>query len=125
MKARVINGSDNVGSVINLNYIDGFAIGKVIIHKSQVASIDLVTEENVVTTEGGGKSVVGALGWATAGGLFFGPVGGLAGLVFGGRKPQKSTTKTNIFFALYLKDSRKYLISSDLNTFQTIKAMCF
>lgn len=125
MNARVINGSDNIGAVIQLKYSDSFTIGREIINKTQIVSVDLVTEENIVTNKGGGKSVVGALGWGTAGTLAFGPLGGLAGLVFGGRKPQISTTKTNICFALYLKDGRKYLISSDLYAFQTIKAMCF
>lgn len=125
MKARVINGSDNIGAVIKLKYSNGFTIGKTIISNTQIESIELITQENIVTNKGGGKSIVGALGWGTAGGLVFGPLGGLAGLVFGGRKHKISTTETNIFFALYLKDSRKYLINSDLYTFQTIKAMCF
>ena len=124
VEARVINGSDNIGSVIQLKY-GGFTIGREKINSAQILSVDLVAEENVLRTEGGNKSIVGAVGWGVAGGLALGPLGGLAGLVFGGRKSKKITSRTNICFALYLKDDRKYLISSDLYTFQTIKGMCF
>lgn len=63
MKARVISGSDNIGSVIKLKYSNGFTIGKTIISNTHIASIELVTNK------GGGKSIVGALGWSTIGGL--------------------------------------------------------
>ena len=123
-EAKVINGSDNIGSVITLT-TDAFTIGSEKIDSAQILSVDLIAEENVLRTEGGKKSIVGAVGWGVAGTLALGPLGGLAGLVFGGRKRQKITSQTNICFALYLKDDRKYLISSDLSTFQTIKGMCF
>ena len=124
MTARVINGSDNIGANIQLrNY--GFSIGREKIYSSQVQSADIITEENLIRSKGGGKSVVGALGWGTVGGIAFGPLGGLAGLVFGGRRSPKIISEKNICFALYLKDGRKYLIISDLYTFQTIKGMSF
>ena len=125
MKARVISGSDNIKAVVRIKNRKSFIIGRTLINNTQIENVELVTQENIVTSKGGGKSVVGALGWGTAGALTFGPLGALAGLVFGGRRPKTSTTKTDIYFALYLKDGRKYLISSDLYTYQKIKAMCF
>jgi len=124
MPSRVINGSDNIGAIVQLrNY--GFSIGREKIYSSQVQSADIITEENLIRSEGGGKSVIGALGWGTAGGIFFGPLGGLAGLIFGGRRTPKITSEKNICFGLYLKDGRRYLITSDSYTFQAIKGMAF
>ena len=54
-----------------------------------------INQENMVSSKDGGKSIAGALGWGALGSVL-GPVGTVAGLVFGGRKPQIITTDTNI-----------------------------
>jgi ribosomal protein L40E len=125
MIATVIGGTDNIGSIIQPKYSDGFIIGNSTIVNTMIEKLEIVNQENLVKNMGGGKSIASALGWGTIGGLAFGPIGGLAGLVFGGRKPQKTADETILLFALYLKDGRRYLVKSDTYTFQTIETMFF
>jgi len=129
MKAKVVGGTDNIGSFIEFEYKDGLTV-KLIIGKEQITgtmieNVELINQENIVTTEGGGKKVVSALGWSTLGTITFGPLGGLAGLVFGGRRPKKTTAETNILFGVYLKDGRKYLINSDSYGLQNVQELFF
>jgi len=109
LSGKVLGGSVRRGTSITAAS-DGLMIGWKIIRKASVESVELVTEENK-------KRIFSALGWGALG-LLLGPVGGIAGLVFGGRTKE-------ICFALYLKDGRKYLITSDPQTYQSIKALCF
>ncbi|MBM3702834.1 MAG: hypothetical protein FJW63_07615 [Actinobacteria bacterium] len=101
-----------VGGISGVDIIGGqLFIGLRHIKKSLIAGAELVTEENK-------KRVLSAIRWGAAGGLLLGPLGGVAGLVFGGRTKE-------VCFALYLTDGRNYLITSDPQTFQAIKAMSF
>jgi hypothetical protein len=109
LSGRIVGGSAAAGPVRVI--FGALIIGLERIGKELIENVELVTEENK-------KRISSALGWGTAGTLFLGPIGGIAGLVFGGRTKE-------ICFALYLKDGRKYLITSDPKTFQSIKAMSF
>ena len=106
MSGKVVGGISAVDIILGKLFI-----GLKPISKSLIESVELVTADNK-------KRVLSSIGWGTAGGLFFGPIGGVAGLVFGGRTKE-------VCFALYLTDGRRYLITSDPQTFQRIKAMSF
>lgn len=110
MPGKVIGGSARNGTSVDVIF-STIIIGWKKIKKDLIENVELVTEENK-------KRVSSALGWGTVGGVFFGPLGGVAGFVFGGRTKE-------VCFALYLKDGRKYLITSDPSTFQRIKALSF
>ena len=109
MSGKVLEGSASRGTVVMANFA-ALVIGWESIGKELIESAELVTEENK-------KKISSALGWGVLGSLL-GPVGGIAGLVFGGRTKE-------VCFALYLKDGRKYLIASDPKTYQNIKTLCF
>lgn len=106
MTGKVVGGISGVDIILGKLFI-----GLRHIPKSLIESVELVTEENK-------KRISSAIGWGTAGGLLFGPLGGVAGLVFGGRTKE-------VCYALYLTNGRNYLITSDVQTFQRIKAMSF
>jgi hypothetical protein len=53
-----------------------------------------------------------------ADGSLLGIIGGMVELVFGARIKE-------ICFALYLKDGRKYFITSDPKKYKKINALCF
>ena len=108
MSGKVIGG--NVGKSLMVDtFLNKVIIGFKSIHKSLIDRVELVTEENK-------KSIASALGWGTAGALLAGALGAVAGLVFGGRKKE-------VCYVLYLIDGRNYLIQSDIDTFQRIKAL--
>ncbi len=109
MSGKVIEGSASRGTNVSAAY-GALMIGWETIGKASVESAELVTEENK-------KRISSALGWAALGSIL-NPIAGIAGLVFGGRTKE-------ICFELYLKDGRKYLITSDPKTYQSIKALCF
>ncbi len=109
MAGSVIGGSARKGISVGVTFGVLF-IGWKRISKKLIKNAELVTEENK-------KSILSALGWGALGSLL-GPVGGVAGLVLGGRTKE-------ICFALYLKDGRRYLITSDTKTYQNVKALCF
>jgi hypothetical protein len=73
--------------------------------------MEVVTEENK-------KSIMKATGWGLLGGITFGPLGALAGLVFGGRGKQQ-------YIACYLKDGRKFLAVVDGEALMRLKSLCF
>ena len=75
---------------------------------ADVEELNIATEENV-------KRLGGAVGWGVAGGLLFGPVGLLAGLMMGGRKKL-------ITFVCKFKDGRKFLGTADSKTWTAIMA---
>ena len=74
----------------------------------RIAEIRQITEENR-------KDFLGAAGWAAAGGLALGPLGLLAGAVFGGRHKA-------IFFAVRLNDGRRAVIQTSPKTWAAIMA---
>jgi len=112
MAGRVIGGNkkaeDERGLVVEASH-DFFRIGDYRIDKDLIRRVELVTETNR-------KKISSALGWGISGGILFGPLGGIAGLVFGGRRKE-------VCFALYLKDGCNYLIVSDPTTYMLIKGM--
>ena len=110
MPGRIIGGSAEEGASVDAMF-GVLMIGWEKINKNLIENVELLTEENK-------KRVLSALGWGAVGGVLLGPLGGIAGLVFGGRTKE-------VCFALYLNDGRKYLITSDTKTFQRIKAMNF
>ncbi len=109
MSGKVLEGSASRGTIVVANFA-ALVIGWESIDKELVEEVELVTEENK-------KKIFSALGWGALGSLL-NPIAGIAGLVFGGRTKE-------ICFALYLKDGRKYLITSDPKTYQNIKSFCF
>lgn len=64
----------------------------------RITKITEITEENK-------KDFTSAAGWAALGGLALGPLGLLAGAVFGGRKK-------SIYFAVILDDGRRAVIEA-------------
>ena len=108
MSGKVIGGNTGRSLMVD-TFFNKVLIGFRSIHKSLIDRVELVTEKNK-------KNIASALGWGTAGALLAGPFGALAGLVFGGRTKE-------VFYVLYLIDGRNYLIQSDIDTFQRIKAL--
>jgi hypothetical protein len=72
----------------------------------QLASLEIVTEANV-------KRLGGTIGWGAVGAVALGPVGLLAGLLSGGRK-------TEVTFLAAFKDGRKFLGTTDAQTYAAI-----
>lgn len=77
----------------------------------QIESLEIATEENL-------KKLGGAIGWGVVGGLAFGPVGALAGVLAGGRKHE-------ITFVCLFKDGRKFIGCCSTKTFTDIQTACF
>ena len=73
--------------------------------------VENVTEENK-------KRIISATGWGVVGGLTFGPLGALAGLVFGGRRKEYCV-------ACYLNDGRKFLAVVDNEGYKSLLSTCF
>lgn len=76
----------------------------------QLDKVQVITEENK-------KSIISATGWGMLGGITFGPLGALAGLVFGGRYKEH-------YIACYLKDGRKFLAIVDNEALIRLKSLC-
>jgi len=81
------------------------------ISANQLEQVEIASEESI-------KKLGGAIGWGLVGGALLGPVGLLAGLLLGGKKKQ-------VCFVAKLKDGRKFLASTDSQTFIKIQAACF
>jgi hypothetical protein len=77
----------------------------------QLEMVDIATEDNV-------KKLAGSVGWGIAGGVVFGPVGALAGLILGGKKKE-------VTFVAVFKDGRKVLATADSKTYIQIQALTF
>ena len=78
------------------------------IASSELEYLQLANEETV-------KKIGGTVGWGAAGGLIFGPVGLLAGLVLGGRKKE-------VTFVAKFKDGRRFIATTDSATWTQIQA---
>ena len=74
----------------------------------RISKITEITEENK-------KDFTAAAGWAALGGLAFGPLGILAGAVFGGRKK-------SVYFAVILDDGRRAVIEASPQEWAKIMA---
>lgn len=81
------------------------------IKKDEIEEIIIATEENV-------KRIGATVGWGTVGAVAFGPLGLLAGLVFGGKGK-------DVTFIMKLKDGRKMLATANNKTYIKISALCF
>jgi len=81
------------------------------IHSSQLAEVELASEEAV-------KRLGGTVGWGAVGALALGPVGLLAGLLLGGNKK-------DVKFVAKFKDGRKMLATTDSKAFTQMKAAVF
>ncbi|MCM0757404.1 SHOCT domain-containing protein [Sporomusa sphaeroides DSM 2875] len=84
--------------------VKGFLKADKYLLNGNVASVEIVTEENQ-------KKFVGAAGWGLVGGLALGPLGLLAGVLAGGNKKE-------VCFACVLADGRKFIAKSDTKTYQ-------
>jgi len=78
---------------------------------SNLETVEIASEESV-------KKIGGAIGWGAAGALVLGPVGLLAGLLFGGKKKE-------VTFVAKFKDGRKLLATTDNGTFVKLQAQVF
>ena len=74
---------------------------------SEVATVEIATEESVI-------SLGGAAGWGLAGSILLGPVGLLAGLVLGGKGK-------DITFVCVFKDGRKFLGATSEKVFNELQ----
>lgn len=74
-----------------------------------VERLEAVDEANQV-------ALLGAAGWGAAGALLFGPLGALGGALLGGRGKR-------VAFACFLKDGRKFLATTDGDTWLRLQAM--
>ena len=86
-------------------------VRRLIVEYAEIDHVEIQTQETL-------KKLSGAAGWALAGSVLLGPLGLLAGAIWGGR--HKKTC-----FAAYLKDGRKFLAVTDPKTFQRIQAVAF
>jgi threonine dehydrogenase-like Zn-dependent dehydrogenase len=78
---------------------------------TQIASVEVATEENV-------KKVGGALGWGAAGAVIAGPVGLLAGAILGGRGK-------DVTFIVTLRDNRRFMATASSGTYKEFLAATF
>ncbi len=85
--------------------------GKTVGLNGFIERIELMTEDKA-------KSFLGAAGLGIVGGLAFGPVGAIAGLLAGGNKKE-------ICFACYLKDGTKFMAIADSKTYQKLASISF
>lgn len=81
------------------------------IHASALEAVEHASEESV-------KRLGGTVGWGVVGGVLFGPVGLLAGLLAGGRGK-------DVTFIARFSDGRKFLGTTDAKTYTKIQAAVF
>ncbi len=91
--------------------IKGIMLGSQRVAASALSSVEIATEESV-------KRLGGTAGWGLASEALLGPAGMLAWLLLGGRGKK-------IVFAVRFADGRKFLASSDSQTFTAIQAATF
>ncbi len=82
--------------------------GETVNLKSEVSNIEQLTEEKV-------KKLAGTAGWGIAGAVLLGPIGAIGGMLLGGNK-------TQVAFACYLNDGRKFMGVTDSKAWQKIMA---
>lgn len=81
------------------------------IYPGQIRTIEVASDEAV-------KRLGGTLGWGLAGGMVFGPVGLLAGLIAGGRG-------RDITFICVLKDGRKFMATAPSKVYKDIVSFMY
>jgi len=102
-------GSYNFGQ-LSLPTEDHAIMGEAIA-ATELSEVEIATEESV-------KRFGGTVGWGVAGGVVFGPLGAIAGLVFGGRGK-------DVTFVAKFKDGRRLMATTDSKTFKKLKAITF
>jgi len=112
MEGRIVAGDFGQWTALSFGIFKGATIGtfKRINLIKQLDKVQVITEENK-------KSIISATGWGMLGGITFGPLGALAGLVFGGRHKEH-------YIACYLKDGRKFLAIVDNEALIRLKSLC-
>jgi hypothetical protein len=113
MKGRIISGDFSEWTPVSFGVFKGATIGAFnrIDLSKKLSRIEIVTEENK-------KSIISATGWGILGGVTFGPLGALAGLVLGGRRKEH-------YVACYLDDGRKFLAIVDNEALVRLQSLCF
>ena len=81
------------------------------INVSELETIEPASEDNV-------KKIGGTLGWGAVGGLAFGPLGALGGIILGGKGKE-------VTFVAQFKDGRKLMATTDSETFKKLQAAVF
>lgn len=76
----------------------------------KVRSVEIVTDDNK-------KDFISSAGWAFVGGLAFGGIGALAGLLAGGNKKR-------IVFNIIFDDGRQLMVSGKLKEYQDFLTIC-
>jgi hypothetical protein len=79
--------------------------------KTDVERVELVNEESV-------KKLGGTAAWGIAGAALLGPLGAIGGMLIGGNKKETA-------FICLLKDGRKFMATTDGDTWRTIFAATF
>lgn len=79
--------------------------------ESELEEVEIATEQSV-------KRLGGTIGWGLTGGALLGPAGLLAGLLLGGRDKK-------VTFVAQLHDGRKFLGTTDNETYIKLKAATF
>jgi proteasome assembly chaperone (PAC2) family protein len=115
MKGRIVSGDFNKWAALSFGLLKGAVIVVGAFNKVDLAEklnkVEIVTEENK-------KSIISATGWGILGGITFGPLGALTGLVFGGRRKEH-------YVACYLNDGRKFLAVVDSEALLRLQSLCF
>jgi len=113
MEGRIVAGDFGQWTALSFGIFKGATIGtfKRVNLTKQLDRVEVITEENK-------KSIISATGWSILGGITFGPLGALAGLVFGGRQKEH-------YIACYLKDGHKFLAIVDSEALLRLKSLCF
>lgn len=105
MNNQIIEGDFRKGTLISLTLFGRVILG----NWKRIDITDLIYKAEKITSENK-KDIISATGWGVLGGLTFGPLGALAGLVFSGRKKQYG-------IMCYLKDDRKFVAVVDSELF--------
>jgi hypothetical protein len=86
------------------------AIGS-IAHEMNVIEIQVATEQTI-------RKISAKLGWGLVGGLALGPIGAVAGLIFGGNKKE-------VTFIARLKNGKSFLGKTDPKSFEKLQSVAF
>ncbi len=87
------------------------ALSSELVPLDQIESADPITQENQ-------SSILGKLGWGTAGGIALGPIGLLAGVLGGGNR-------STMLMAIKFKDGRKVLLQGKSSEMKTLLGSAF
>jgi hypothetical protein len=121
-KIRVIAGDIDEGDWSVTTWLDTFVIsrastkahpwrGESIDLKQLLKSAETVNQEQV-------KKLSGTLGWGFLGHLALGPLGAIGGMLIGGNR-------TQVLFAAELRDNRRFLASTDFDTWTQLYGIVF